>query len=264
MDDEKLILCTHCNKEVAKANYELHEPHCKRFLCICPDCDETVPRDQLEQHKTEQHTEVKCKMCNKRMERRHLSDHEKDECTERPQICEFCQLELPLSNLKVHKVSCGSRTEHCSDCGRYVKLMDQLDHARICSATTPTTSKDAVPEEDDSDIDEPMLRCQNCLQCIHSGRMKEHKLLCKQPLQSAGSEDDDSEEDDENPNPGSKSTQQTADFSFSSLRKEKIDRNTDMDLDEISTCPICHLALPVKTLEWHEKKCELHRHLGTA
>uniref|UniRef100_A0A672MVH7 XIAP associated factor 1 n=1 Tax=Sinocyclocheilus grahami TaxID=75366 RepID=A0A672MVH7_SINGR len=146
------------NKEVAKENYDLHEPHCKRFLCICPDCNVTVPRDQLE-HGLIFHyvSQVKCKMCNKKMERRHLLDHEMNiqshECTERPPICEFCQLEHPLSNLKEHKVSCGSRTERCSDCGRYVKLMDQLEHAQICSTTTPTASKDLVPEDDTSDTD---------------------------------------------------------------------------------------------------------------
>uniref|UniRef100_A0A671NQA4 XIAP associated factor 1 n=1 Tax=Sinocyclocheilus anshuiensis TaxID=1608454 RepID=A0A671NQA4_9TELE len=229
-----------CNKEVAKENYDLHEPHCKRFLCICPDCDETVPRDQLEQHKTEQHTEVTT-----------TTQHwltlccflQKDECTERPPICEFCQLELPLSNLKEHKVSCGSRTERCSDCGWYVKLMDQLEHAQICSTTTPTASKDLVPEDDTSDTDEQtMLQCQNCLKYIPSDKLKEHKVKC----------DDDSEEEDENPNPGNNSTPDAADFSFSSVQKVKRDRNIDMDLDKISTCPLCHLALPVKTLEWHE------------
>ncbi|XP_016133764.1 XIAP-associated factor 1 isoform X2 [Sinocyclocheilus grahami] len=259
------------NKEVAKANYDLHEPHCKRFLCICPDCDETVPRDQLEEHKTEQHTEVKCKMCNKKKERRHLLDHEKDECSERPQICEFCQLELPLSSLKVHKVSCGSRTERCSDCGRYVKLMDQLDHAPICSTITPTTSKDLVAEDDTSkdlvaeddtsDTDEvTMLQCQNCLKYIPSDILKEHKLLCKQSLNCADVEDDDSE--DENPSPGNV---RAAGFSFSSLQKKKREtEDRNIDLDKISTCPLCHLALPVKTLEWHETKCELYKHLSLA
>ncbi|XP_056127127.1 XIAP-associated factor 1 isoform X2 [Rhinichthys klamathensis goyatoka] len=262
MDTEELILCTHCNKEVAKANYDLHEPHCKRFLCKCPDCNDTIPRDQLEEHKTEQHAQVKCKMCNKKMERRHLLDHEKDECPERPQICEFCQLELPLSNLKEHRVSCGSRTELCSDCGRYVKLMDQLDHAQICSTTTPTTSKDLVPEDDASETDEPtMLQCQNCLRYISSDKLKDHRLGCNQILQNADYEDDDS---DENFEAGNASAPGAADFSFSTLQKTKRDKHIDMDLDKISSCPLCHLALPVKTLEWHEKKCELYKHLNLA
>ncbi|XP_067306617.1 XIAP-associated factor 1 [Pseudorasbora parva] len=245
--DTELILCTHCNKEVAKANYDLHEPHCKRFLCKCPDCNDTVPRDQLEEHKTEQHAEVKCKMCNKKMERRHLLDHEKDECSKRPAICEFCQLELPLSNLKEHRVSCGSRTERCSDCGLYVKMTDQLDHAQIC----PTTNA--------SDNDEPtMLQCQKCLLYIPSDNLKEHQLGCNQLLQNAEYEDDDS---DENLKDGN-ARAPAADLSFSKLQKTKRDRNIDMD--KISTCPLCHLALPVKTLEWHEKKCELYQHLNLA
>lgn len=78
-----------------------------------------------------------------------------------------------------------------------------------------------------------------------------YQLLCKQSLQFVDVEDDDSEEEDDNPNPGN-STPDAADFSFSSLHKVKRDRNIDMDLDKISTCPLCHLALPVKTLEWHE------------
>ncbi|XP_052472682.1 XIAP-associated factor 1 isoform X2 [Carassius gibelio] len=209
MDEEELVLCTHCKKEVAKANYDLHEPHCKRFLCICPDCDETVPRDQLEEHKTEQHAEVKCKMCNKKLERRHLLDHEKDECSERPQI----------------------------------------------------SSKNLVSEDDTADTDElTMLQCQNCLKYIPSDTLKKHKLLCKQSLKFADVEDDDSE--DENPNAGNA---RAADFSFSSLQKKK--RETEdrkIDLDKISTCPLCHLALPAKTLEWHETKCELYKHLSLA
>ncbi|KAK2880928.1 hypothetical protein QQF64_008740 [Cirrhinus molitorella] len=253
MDEEEMILCTHCNKEVVKANYELHKPHCERFLCICPDCDETVPRDQLEEHKAEQHTEVKCKMCKKKMERRHLSDHEKDECTERPEICEFCQLEHPLSNLKVHKVSCGSRTERCSDCGQYVKLMDQLDHPQICSTTTPKQS---------NNLEEIMVQCVNCLKYIDSDSLEEHRLLCNQPLRYADDDDDDSEDEDENPNHGNDNTADASDFSFSSLKKTKGAKYIDMDLDKISTCPLCHLALPAKTLVWHEKKCELHKHLS--
>ncbi|KAK7156576.1 hypothetical protein R3I94_006587 [Phoxinus phoxinus] len=263
MDTEELILCTHCNKEVAKANYDLHEPHCKRFLCKCPDCNDTIPRDQLEEHKTEQHAQVKCKMCNKKMERRHLLDHQKDECSERLQVCEFCQLELPLSNLKEHRVSCGSRTELCSDCDRYVKLRDQLNHAQICSTTTPATSKDLVPEEDASDTDEPMLQCQNCLTYISSDKLEDHQLRCKyQIFQNA--DDDEDDDSDEKFKAGNASASDAADFSFSALQKTKRDRNIDMDLNKISSCPLCHLALPVKTLEWHEKKCELYKHLNLA
>nr|AAI24486.1 Zgc:153893 [Danio rerio] len=270
--EEELVLCTHCNKDVAKANFDLHEPHCKRFLCKCPDCNDTVHRDQLEEHKTEQHAEVKCKKCKKKMERRHLLDHENNECPERFEICEFCQLELPLSTLKVHKVSCGSRTERCSDCDQYVKMTDQIDHAQICPATTQTTSRDLVSKDDSSDLDEgTMLQCDNCLKYIPSDSLEIHKGNCPRDLHYVGSyddnyddDDDDDNNDDKKPKAGNNSDSGAAEFSFSSRHKTKGDKNSDTDLEKISTCRLCHLALPVKTLEWHEKRCELHRHLCTA
>uniref|UniRef100_A0A667ZXL5 XIAP associated factor 1 n=1 Tax=Myripristis murdjan TaxID=586833 RepID=A0A667ZXL5_9TELE len=45
------------NKEVAEANFALHESHCRRFLCLCPDCEEPVPKEQLDQHRLDQHTQ---------------------------------------------------------------------------------------------------------------------------------------------------------------------------------------------------------------
>lgn len=39
-------------------NLPMHEAHCQRFLCICPDCDEQVPKDHLEEHQQEQHAPV--------------------------------------------------------------------------------------------------------------------------------------------------------------------------------------------------------------
>ncbi|XP_051966577.1 XIAP-associated factor 1-like [Xyrauchen texanus] len=254
MEAQEVVLCTHCNKDVAKANFDLHEPHCKRFLCLCPDCDESVPRDQLEEHKAQQHAQVKCGKCNKKMERRQLLDHETDECSERPQICEFCQLELPLSSLMEHSLSCGSRTERCSDCGHYVKLKDQLHHAQICGSTPPTL-KSPSPEEDAFGTDEDSIKqCWKCLKYIPTDGLDKHVLACNHSLQYVR------DEDVEDPGPGI-SAADTADFSFSSLQKVKRD-NIERDLDRISTCPLCHLALPMKTLEWHEKKCELHKHLG--
>uniref|UniRef100_A0A3Q3AX11 XIAP associated factor 1 n=1 Tax=Kryptolebias marmoratus TaxID=37003 RepID=A0A3Q3AX11_KRYMA len=50
--------CRFYNKEVAEANFALHETHCSRFLCLCPDCDENVPQDQLSQHREEQHAQM--------------------------------------------------------------------------------------------------------------------------------------------------------------------------------------------------------------
>ena len=69
-----------------------------------------------------------------------------DECEARLQCCEFCQLEVPWSSLADHSLTCGSRTELCGDCGRYVTLRDQLEHALIClkADSTPELTKSKV------------------------------------------------------------------------------------------------------------------------
>ncbi|TSK49660.1 XIAP-associated factor 1 [Bagarius yarrelli] len=93
----------------------MHEAHCKRFLCLCPDCKEQVPKDQLEEHRQEAHTL-------------------ENECTKRLQTCEYCELAVPSSDLKEHVVACGSRTERCQDCNQYIMLKDQLRHTKLCTA----------------------------------------------------------------------------------------------------------------------------------
>uniref|UniRef100_A0A668A5H7 XIAP associated factor 1 n=1 Tax=Myripristis murdjan TaxID=586833 RepID=A0A668A5H7_9TELE len=121
------------NKEVAEANFALHESHCRRFLCLCPDCEEPVPKEQLDQHRLDQHTQA-------------------DECEERLQCCKFCELEVPWKELDEHSAACGSRTERCGDCGRYVTLKDQLEHDKICPATQavsgPPPSVSGAPDMD--------------------------------------------------------------------------------------------------------------------
>lgn len=59
---------------------------------------------------------------------------QENECPERDQSCEYCELTLPLSSLKEHIVACGSRTERCEDCNQYVILKDKLQHAQICTS----------------------------------------------------------------------------------------------------------------------------------
>ena len=54
---------------------------------------------------------------------------------ERRECCHFCELELPWKQLDEHQLVCGSRTELCRDCGRYVTLRDQAKHGLTCSDT---------------------------------------------------------------------------------------------------------------------------------
>uniref|UniRef100_A0A3B3V278 XIAP associated factor 1 n=1 Tax=Poecilia latipinna TaxID=48699 RepID=A0A3B3V278_9TELE len=216
-------ICTH-HKEVAEANFPLHETHCKRFLSVCPDCDEAVPKDQLSQHREEQHTKVKCSKCNKKIERCHLEDHE---CPERLQMCTFCELEVPWKQLEEHSVVCGSRTELCKDCGRYVKLSDQSE-----IYFPPNT-----------------VSCRYCGRSFLEKERDRHELYEEVDTKEQKWEDAD--------DLFKQQSQDQLRSAYKATSQSHAGRQGPWvigDQDQISTCPHCHLALPLPTLKWHEVK----------
>ncbi|XP_026154890.1 XIAP-associated factor 1 [Mastacembelus armatus] len=239
--------CGQCCREVAEANFALHETHCQRFLCLCPDCDEAVPKEQLNQHKKEQHTLVRCSNCNQKMERRHLLDHESDECVERLQTCQFCELQLRWKDLDEHCVVCGSRTTLCKDCGHYVKLRDQQDHDLTCNS---------LPQDTDSPLNKNTAKMtvngNSSMPSFPAEDIQKHELQCNsdQEVQT------DEEEEESDFSGWAPTPQLISTFKSTSLsHKSNISYNGG-DPNQISTCPHCHLALPLITLRWHEVKCQ--------
>ncbi|PWA20504.1 hypothetical protein CCH79_00003509, partial [Gambusia affinis] len=249
------------HKEVAEVNFPLHESHCKRFLCVCPDCDETVPKDQLSQHREEQHTMVKCSKCNKKTERCHLKDHEADECPERLQKCMFCELEVPWKQLEEHTVVCGSRTELCKDCGRYIKLSDQSEHSSTCSAAEGEDSTQTLSSA--LDKTENRVSCRNCGRSFLEKEIDHHEQLrCYQESKLLYEEIDTKEETwadkDDLFKQQSQDQLRNAFKATSQSHAGRWGLEVSGDQDQISTCPHCHLALPFPTLIWHEAKCRVH------
>nr|XP_020443026.1 XIAP-associated factor 1 [Monopterus albus] len=251
--------CGQCNKEVAEVNFALHETHCSRFLCLCPDCDEAVPKEQLEKHREEQHTQVRCSKCNQKLERCQLLDHESDECVERLQTCQFCELELPWKHLDEHCRVCGSRTELCRDCGRYVRLSDQPAHTLTCS-TTDNASSPPKTTNGPPDGTKLTVTCSRCTAPFPVEDIDDHERKCN--LVSRGDNEEaqaDEEEEDEcdfsgwNPTP-----QLISAYKATSLSNRSCSRpwGNGRDPDQIRTCPYCHLALPLFTLRWHKVKCQ--------
>ncbi|XP_074536077.1 XIAP-associated factor 1 [Halichoeres trimaculatus] len=252
--------CGQCHKGVAVANFALHESHCSRFLCVCPDCEESVHRELLDQHREEQHTQVRCSKCNKKMERGHLLDHETDECVERLQTCLFCELEMPFKDLDQHCLACGSRTELCRECGRYVTLREQPQHALTCSETAnasgPPQTTNKVPAASSTKETET---CRVCEAAYPTEDVEEHELEC---VLRKNQEDKEEEEEEVSDLSKAESSPRLSSI-YKATSGSEASRNGPWgggNPDQISTCPHCHLALPLITLRWHEKKCRVHVH----
>ncbi|KAK7882808.1 hypothetical protein WMY93_028982 [Mugilogobius chulae] len=270
-DEEETRVCGRCKKAVAEANFALHESHCSRFLRLCQDCNENVPVSEMEQHRQEQHTQVKCPKCRKKMERRLLPEHQEEECPERVQPCVFCELEMTWTQLQQHALACGSRTERCPDCDRYIKLSDREEHSRAC----PGQDLYSEPSEDNEAPKLPpkippraaargaqgagktKIQCKVCMLTFPADEIKKHEMMCDaDPEWKYDDSDSDSDSD---------FTFQASGVEYVSSRVRNMDlpqtfgadwtrggsSSETKDPNELSTCPHCQLVLPWVTLRWH-------------
>ncbi|XP_074641490.1 uncharacterized protein LOC141899217 [Tubulanus polymorphus] len=120
--------CVNCKREIAASNFIMHEVHCKRNIVLCPHCDEPYPRIELDAHIDDEHTDVQCTKCRKVMEKNMVENHEENECPQRIVQCEYCEIDIAYADLKDHLGYCGTRTEQCPTCDRYIMVKDQRIH----------------------------------------------------------------------------------------------------------------------------------------
>lgn len=43
---------------MTSAHLDLHEAHCLRFLVLCPECKEAIPKEKMEEHREKGHRQV--------------------------------------------------------------------------------------------------------------------------------------------------------------------------------------------------------------
>ncbi|XP_071501303.1 uncharacterized protein [Diadema antillarum] len=119
--------CSNCKRDIASSNFLMHEVHCRRNISLCQTCQEPIPRSEMEAHYEEYHKPVACK-CGEMIERSKLEDHETNDCQQRKEHCEYCELELTHVEMVEHLTYCGSRTERCPKCQRYIQNRDRKQH----------------------------------------------------------------------------------------------------------------------------------------
>ncbi|NXC66014.1 XAF1 factor, partial [Anhinga anhinga] len=129
-------------QDVPAGNFSIHEAHCLRFLTLCPECDELVAQNNMKDHQTEAHKQVRCNLCHQSVQQYQLEHHETKECHKRATQCNICELEMPFNELQEHLNACASRTEQCWECNQYIMYRDQKKHKEICQNTNLSYHKD--------------------------------------------------------------------------------------------------------------------------
>lgn len=119
--------CSNCRRAIPNASIATHEAFCRRNNVICEMCDQVIRSLDRLSHFEEVHKGVTC-ACGESMEIRFLPTHKQQECLHRLRPCKFCKLKKKLVDLPEHEDYCGSRTEQCSKCQRFISIKDLATH----------------------------------------------------------------------------------------------------------------------------------------
>ncbi|KAF4678124.1 hypothetical protein FOL47_005403 [Perkinsus chesapeaki] len=175
--NDQLATCRNCQRRIPAATLSLHELRCQRLYVQCPTCHQAIQRDKWErhvhcdvcklpcdkdklpEHRRIYHTPIDCPDCGQHIPqgRFGLLAHRRDSCPQRPHLCRFCKLYVPMEGdeaedardrmmgLSVHEARCGNRTDACPDCGRLVRLKDMELHMVAVHSSEGTAAATATP-----------------------------------------------------------------------------------------------------------------------
>ena len=145
--DEREVKCDNCHRLVPSENYQMHVVHCKRNIQLCSLCGEVVFRSEEMEHFKEYHAEIDCVQCGQKTMRSEEGNHLANECGKTPIPCQYCKITLPREKMPEHQEFCGSRTEWCHKCSRYILIRDLRHHEKSCDGGASQRSGATLPCE---------------------------------------------------------------------------------------------------------------------
>ena len=174
--EERELMCENCRRRVPFGNYQMHVVHCKRNIQLCSLCGEAVLRSEEREHFKEYHAEINCVQCGQKTTRSEEGNHLANECGKRPIPCQYCEITLPRERMPEHQEFCGSRTEFCHKCSRYILIKDLQNHERSCDGSHASESS-ALPCEFCGSLISPENLDPHQRQCIEEREFEESQDL---------------------------------------------------------------------------------------
>ena len=115
----------------------MHETFCFRNIIKCEHCKKPIDKNKKQEHFEEFHEKIKCE-CGDHVEKDKLAAHKSDTCRKRQTQCYYCDLSLDSDKFQDHLNFCGSRTEKCEKCDKYIQIKDRIAHESANCAYPPT------------------------------------------------------------------------------------------------------------------------------
>ena len=134
------IKCSNCGKDIESLKMILHERYCSLNVRKCSICEEPVPIDEYNEHKSNEHPDIKCEFCGKMMGNIEYKSHLK-ECSKKLFACQYCELYMNKNELKDHEYQCGSKTTTCPYCNQTVTKKDYELHLKfVCNGNSKSNN----------------------------------------------------------------------------------------------------------------------------
>lgn len=139
----RVIECKYCFQKFKKVEFDDHVSRCGQEEMTCPDCDDTYLRKDAHCHEC-----TRLCGCGQRIPLRMVMIHKLTDCPKRKALCQYCKLPRLVSTWYDHVEYCGSKTEQCPICEKYVSLKHLADHVRSnCTLFSATQVKEAQEAE---------------------------------------------------------------------------------------------------------------------
>lgn len=262
VQDMATQLCDNCNREVPTENYVMHAVHCKRNVQICPHCGDAVSLREQKEHFEQFHEKIDCVQCGKKVTRDEEGNHLAYECGKRPVTCKYCEISLPRERMEDHEEFCGSRTDLCEKCSKYVLIRDIQEHTKSCDGGITC------------------LPCEFCSSLVPADKLTYHQQQCFMEEQCVQVpllvEDEDgiirefaTSSDGENSREAGEETTGTERCDGCADSQTTTDGSQDMQGETNSTvvalpCEICGELCPSDKLLEHQIECSEETESGVA
>ncbi|XP_037456161.1 disease resistance protein RGA5-like [Triticum dicoccoides] len=89
---------------------------------------------------------VSCPLCKETLQREILDLHKSEQCTQRLLVCQYCEYQLPAIELHEHQAVCVLATVFCETCKKNIRYREWLGHEMQCYDSNDSAELSRLPQ----------------------------------------------------------------------------------------------------------------------